>query len=221
MAILVDHARIPLPTAESLRRSLGFDPLAHDSVIFFERKGRRLAGNFGAVVRESWSMWNKAAYECFATRDRGAAEAFQDFLEGEVFGWLECEACGRWRMYPREDVLLPREGSVFVCDLAYSWNPAIQGCQTEQEFSIDSVGTGSTNSSTAAPILPAERPAIPKQFEAQIDTAHAETLGGASSVTARRLLVDSKVEGKQWKERGKGGEGLGEAYGRPPKKKAS
>lgn len=139
MAILLDHKRVPFVIIEDLQRSVGYDPALHDPVVFFERKGRKLAGSFGAVVRDSWEPWGAQAYAMFAKADPKATEVFQEFLETEVFEWLECEKCKKWRMYPHEDVILPRENSFFVCALAHNWNPAIKGCETAQEFSEDSL----------------------------------------------------------------------------------
>ena len=86
-------------------------------------------------------MW-AASEPCWGARaSSGGPWAFQGFLEGEAFHWLECEQCGKWRMYPHEDVLLlgEGEGGVFVCAMAATWNPAMRGYETEQEFSFDSV----------------------------------------------------------------------------------
>lgn len=150
IALLLDHKRIPFTIVQSMQKRSGFDPNLHDSVLFFHRRGKKLAGSFGAVMKGSWSVWNREAYDCYAEKDRGAAEAFQHFLEDEVFEWLECEVCKRWRMYPVDDVVLPSEHSFFVCDLAGSWNPAIKGCETEQEHSTDSVSTTASSTTAAA-----------------------------------------------------------------------
>jgi hypothetical protein len=156
IALLLDHKRIPYTIVQSMRKSSGFDPILHDSVLFFHRRGKKLAGSFGAVMKGSWSVWNREAYDCYAEKDRGAAEAFQHFLEDEVFEWLECENCKKWRMYPVDDVVLPKEQpSFFVCALAGNWNPAIEGCLHEQEFSTDSVTSTSRHGSPLATVAAA------------------------------------------------------------------
>ncbi len=188
MAILLDYKRIPFPIIESLRRKSGYDAHAHDPVVFFERRGKKLLSNFGATVRGSWSLWNRAAYEVFAQKDKDAAHAFQHFCETEVFEWLECELCGKWRMYPHDDVILPQEGSVFVCDLAHTWNPAIQGCSTEQEFSFDSVTTPAPSS--APPPPPVEKKEHEEEEEEEEKREEEEARGEGDD----KMAVDAEQE---------------------------
>lgn len=199
IALLLDHKRIPFTIVQSMQKRSGFDPNLHDSVLFFHRRGKKLAGSFGAVMKESWSVWNRAAYDCYAEKDRGAAEAFQHFLEDEVFEWLECEVCKRWRMYPVDDVVLPSEHSFFVCDLAGSWNPAIKGCETEQEYSTDSVST--TANSIVSPI--SATPAADNDEESDKRTLARASTGVADAAPA--APEEKGMEGE--------GEGGGELRG--------
>jgi hypothetical protein len=140
MAVLLDRGRVVPTIVTELERTVGYDPQEHDPVIFFERRGRRLAGSFGAVLRGSGQLWSPQAYRDTHARDASAAWAFQVFLETDAFNWLECDRCGKWRLYPHDDVTLPGEGegAVFFCEMAGTWNPAVKGCATEQEYSFDS-----------------------------------------------------------------------------------
>lgn len=144
MCVFLDKDRIPATIVTGLEKTIGYDPALHDPVVFFDRRGRRLVGSFGAVLGGTGQLWGPEAFAEMSARDASAAWAFQGFLEGEAFHWLECEQCGKWRMYPHEDVLLPGEGEggVFVCAMAGTWNPAVRGCETEQEFSFDSMVDG-------------------------------------------------------------------------------
>jgi len=151
MAVLLDRGRIPASIITELERSIGYDAREHDPVVFFERRGRRLVGSFGAVLRGTGQLWSPQAYEEMSARDASAAWAFQAFLETDAFNWLECERCRKWRMYPHEDVILPgeEEGAVFVCELASTWNPVVRGCGTEQEVSFDSMDDPEASSEVA------------------------------------------------------------------------
>jgi hypothetical protein len=137
-AILLDPKRIAPSVLEQLQKS-GYSRQEHDAVLFFDRdeEGKAIKAEYGVVVRNTWKLWTAEAHKIAFKADRLICNTFQFNVENELsFGWLLCERCQKWRIFPSMDVTLPPDAA-FWCALAANWNPRIKDCGSEQEFSVD------------------------------------------------------------------------------------